>query len=440
LSPKGVELKSSSPAAPAHGPGIGHPRPPMLLADATWYGTLAAARDLGARGVPVTVAYDTATAPARWSRHVRGSVRCPETSDVDRFVAWLHEFGARNPGFVLYPTSDDVAFLIAYHRATLEPLYRLFSPPIEALMQVLDKSALWRSCRRAGVATPDTWSPVRAAEVAALAGELTYPVLVKPRAQVIASGATKGVRVERPGQLVEAWSRLRAGMRFDRRALDVGPDLGRPIIQTLHASTERIYTIDGFVGPDGEIAGALACLKTLQLPRGSGSGVCFEAAGLDPGVLDGLARLCRETGFVGVFDVEFALDGDRALLIDFNPRFYNHMAFEIGRGLPLPWLAYQAAVGEPSAAPGPVAPERLRSPSDSGIYVHRLPMQLMLLAQRASGGMSRNDCRRWRRWMRVNRRRGLHDPAFGARDRVPGIVDVVHHLRYPRSLLRKVAA
>jgi len=36
---------------------------PALLADATWYGTLAAARDLGAHGVPVTLASDALSRP-----------------------------------------------------------------------------------------------------------------------------------------------------------------------------------------------------------------------------------------------------------------------------------------------------------------------------------------------------------------------------------------
>ena len=65
-----------------------------------------------------------------------------------------------------------------------------------------------------------------------------------------------------------------------------------------------------------------------------------------------------------MFDVEFAIDGDQKLLIDFNPRFYNHMAFEVQRGLPLPWLAYLAATGQTEALEAAGAAAR-REPVDT---------------------------------------------------------------------------
>jgi hypothetical protein len=77
-----------------------------LLADATWYGTLAAARDLGARGVAVTLASDSWVAPAAWSRCValhepvscprrRMLQNCPSTEriyTVDGFTGETGEF------------------------------------------------------------------------------------------------------------------------------------------------------------------------------------------------------------------------------------------------------------------------------------------------------------------------------------------------------------
>jgi hypothetical protein len=159
---------------------------------------------------------------------------------------------------------------------------------------------------------------------------------------------------------------------------------------------------------------------------------------VDPSILWGLQRLCCDTGFVGVFDVEFALDGDTRLLIDFNPRFYNHMAFEIERGLPLPWLAYLAATGQSGAVRTAAQAAQLQPAATSGIYVHRLPMRLMLLAQRVSGGMTKQERRQWRQWMRQHGN-GLTDPAYGRRDILPALMDLAQLLRNPRSLLRKAS-
>lgn len=410
---------------------------PVLLADATWYGTLAAARDLGRRGVPVIVGYDQATAAVRWCRFVERAVRCPSTSDADAFVDWLHEFGERNPGCALYPTSDDLAFLIAYHRETLGELYRLFMPSMPSLMAVLDKSQLAGACHRAGLATPDTWSPLGLEDLATLAEHLPYPVLIKPRAQVLCSGSTKGVRVDHSADLARAWSEVEAMMGFDRRVIEVAPDIGFPIIQALHVVSERIYTVDGFADGESEIIGALACTKCIQLPRGKGPGVCFEATELDPGTLAGVRRLCRDTGFAGVLDIEFALDGDRYLLIDFNPRFYNHMVFEIERGLPLPWFAYLAAIGEHDGLRACAEAATCIPPERSGIYVHRLPLRVMLMAQRFRGNMSWSEGREWRRWLRRHGRFGVHDPASASDDRLPALLDIAHQARHPRALVRK---
>ena len=77
----------------------------------------------------------------------------------------------------------------------------------------------------------------------------------------------------------------------------------------------------------------------------------------------GLVRLFRAVGFHGVFDAEFIEDGGRHLLIDVNPRFYNHMAFEVDRGLPLPWLAYLGAVGDGEGLRAAVASARGSRPA-----------------------------------------------------------------------------
>jgi hypothetical protein len=113
------------------------------------------------------------------------------------------------------------------------------------------------------------------------------------------------------------------------------------------------------------------------------------------------------------------------------------MAFEIERGLPLAWLAYLAATGQHTRVREVASAACLTPPDRSGIYVHRLPMQLMLAMQRLTGGMTKLEAREWRRWMRDGSKAGLHDPAYARRDLLPAVLDVAQHLSYPRSLLRK---
>ncbi len=52
------------------------------------------------------------------------------------------------PGHVLYPTSDDVAWPVASHSEALSRLFRLYTPPIESLVRLLDKARLVEDARR----------------------------------------------------------------------------------------------------------------------------------------------------------------------------------------------------------------------------------------------------------------------------------------------------
>ena len=80
-----------------------------------------------------------------------------------------------------------------------------------------------------------------------------------------------------------------------------------------------------------------------------------------PELAAGLERLVARVGFSGVFEAEFIDPQGQAVLIDFNPRFYNQMGFDIARGLPLPLLAYYDALGSHAEPEG-----ALRDPEGSG--------------------------------------------------------------------------
>lgn len=410
----------------------------MLLTDATWNGTLAAARDLGEHGVTITLASDRWIAPARWSRYVARTVPCPSSKDAARFLAWLLRFGATRPGYVLYPTSDDVAWLVAAHSQVLSRWFHLYAPTIESLVRLLDKARLAEGARAVGLDVPETNVPQDEPEVEQSARELPFPLYVKPRARVFARDVAKGIRVDSPASLLPTWRAQRCAAKYDAQVLDRVPDLYLPMLQTFVPSSERIYTVDGFVDETGEIYATLACAKVLQRPRGAGPGILFEHAEVDPAIHQGLRRLFQSIGYWGVFDAEFIECGTRKLLIDVNPRFYSHMAFEVERGLHLPWLAYLAATRDQEALKEEVE-EAKEAQIRHCAYIHRLPTALLLATQRFARTMSGEDHLRWRRWIRDNG--GLvTDPVRNVDDPAPVVAEVVMEaldlMRHPRAYLR----
>src|SRR5262249_43614758 len=383
-----------------HGPLLRNAAPKALLADAAWYGTLAALRDLNAHGIAVTLASDSWLAPARWSRHVSRTVSCPPTKDAAAFLEWLQRSGVAHPGHFLYPTSDEVAWLVASHSDELSRYYRLYSPPIQSLVRLLDKARLLEDAKAAGLDVPETVVPRNAADAERCGRTLGFPLFVKPRAQVFRLDFSKGVRVNNRSELVSAWCRPLGCTTYTAEVVKHVPDIHLLMLQSWISGSERIYTVDGFVDETGKLASSLGCMKILQLPRGSGAGIIFEHAEIDPDIDEGLRRLFRNTGFYGVFDAEFLEVGGRKLLIDINPRYYNHMAFENERGLHLPWLTYLAATGDFETLKMELAKSKSVSRSASmsrRAYVHSLRANLLLRVQRLAGKMSAEDGDHWRR-------------------------------------------
>jgi D-aspartate ligase len=405
----------------------------------TYGGTLAAARALSAVGADVTVAGQGLLAPARWSRATTRFERCPPTREADAFVEWLLAFGRRNPGHFLYPTSDDLAWLLARHSRTLSEHFLLFQPPVETLVSVLDKQRLHRACSEVGLSSVPTWFPTSLEDVVQLAVELPRPLAIKPRTQVFLASQNKGSLVHPTDDLPALYRRWMERNRYLPGPEDDFGPLTAPMLQEFWSTeTEGVYSLSGFVDRDGSLLGARASRKLLQRPKLFGVGICFEGAPVDPGVLEQLVALCKRVGYFGVFEAEFLRSGRAHHLIDFNPRFYGQMHFECARGLPLPVFAYLAAIGDRAALRALV--ERA-SGFDSREYRyafgfgHRLHLRLRRLA----GTSSPEEAARWSRWMETETG-PLVDPSLHPGDRTPGRVHALAEVwgvaRHLRSYLR----
>jgi predicted ATP-grasp superfamily ATP-dependent carboligase len=417
---------------------------PFLLTMPIYGGTLAAARCLGERGIPVTMAGDSLLAPARWSRYVTRRLKAPPVLETERFLEWLLRFGEREPGHVLYPTSDELAWLVAEHRAELGRHYRLYQPGVEVMLRLLDKKALYEVCGEVGIDTPQTLFPASVAEAVRAGEDLGFPLLIKPRTQVLLSARVKGALVARREELAAAYSGVVASSRFHPGVRPSLAGLDSPMMQPYHGKAdESIYSVAGFIGRGGQGIAARAARKILQRPRRVGVGLCFEEAPVDGPTLQGLMRLCRATGYFGVFEAEYVRDGSRLRMIDFNPRFYGQMALENARGLPLAYLVWLGASGQAERLAEELLAAQQWREGSGYVYANRFFLQMLLCSQRLTGHMPRAEVRRWRRWLSDHRRAAQAvDAAESAADRLPGLVSAAYELysacRHPRYFMRQI--
>ena len=397
------------------------PRSPVLLTMPTYGGTLAAARLLGSSGVPVVVAGHQILAAARWSRYVSRFVSCPPVQEGERFIAWLTAYGERHPGHVLLPTSDETALLYASNAKLLEASFRMYQPPLESILRILDKKSLSAACQRVGLDTLPSWFPSRESELHALAAQLPYPVLIKPRTQVGRASPNKGIIVRSPNDLARSYRAIAKQARKLPGFSDLS-GAGTPMIQEFaEKANEGVYSLSGFVDRDGKLIAARGATKIFQRVRSLGIGVCFESSPLREDLTEAVRRLCREVGYFGVFEVEFLCWNQKWVVIDFNPRFYHQMGFDIARGLSAPIWAYLGAYGEDSVLRSELRRAERAPDGSATVFRDRFTFWTILTAMRITGRLSAPEAARWKHWTEIHRN-SVVDVAIDVRDPLPGFV------------------
>lgn len=414
---------------------------PTLLLMAEYTGTLAAARCISKHGGSVTIATPNMLAPARWSKAVQRVVSCPDLdAGPTRVVEWLLAFGTANSRHVLYPTSDEMAWLLAHFREQLRPHFHLYSPPAETLRTLLDKRRLHEAAARVGLGSPRTWHPQEESELAAILRQ-AGACLIKPRTQTFFNTHAKGELASTLPQLTRLW---RQYLRMGYAAEVTGEidDVGFPMIQEyLPQASRSVVSISGFAIRSGQIIDTRASRKVLQMPAQAGVGLCFESADVDPVLVEKLSALCHSIGYHGVFEAEFIRHDGQDLLIDFNPRYFAQVGFDIARGMHLPWLAQLCATGSEDRA---CDFTQARAPAARPTYfAHGFNLRWNLLAGALLGTISRPQGRRWRDWLAARPDRYV-DAIADANDPAPGLISAAatiwDSIRHPRAFWRRVRA
>jgi hypothetical protein len=243
--------------------------------------------------------------------------------------------------------------------------------------------------------------------------------------------------------------KLKQFMETERYSDDVqayDPSISTPLVQTYHASAVTgMLSVAGFVSKDVAHPLMLCSQKVFQRPRRLGVGIGFEAHQIPKDIATKLVTLCQQTGYFGIFEAEFVIDErtNEFLLVDFNPRYYGQMAFEIWRGLPLPALAYYSAIQNKSLLDKEIEESHkaiLAPAATSSRYALGWIFRLMLWTQRAGGAMKTQEYNHWVNWHR-DPSVPHYDAIAYPKDAIPMLVDILllifHALRHPRDFYRK---
>ena len=296
---------------------------------------LAVVRSLGRRGVRITVAASRRRSLAGTSRYAANEILVPDpVHEPVAFVAALHVLARERPGTLWVPVTD--ATLAAMDRARDElHAIRVLLPEAAALAIAWDKGRLLTAAAAAGFAVPRTWTPESPTALAALARDLDYPVVLKPRWSrlVVGDRTEEGTvtTVRTPEELMAAWQAVHARMPL-------------PLVQ------ERIpgYGMGLFLLADrGRIVASFAHCRRREKPPAGGVSVLSESIAVPPALRDPAERLLAELGWSGVCMLELKVDARDGTprIMEMNPRFWGSLALAVASGVDFPWLLYQAALG-----------------------------------------------------------------------------------------------
>jgi predicted ATP-grasp superfamily ATP-dependent carboligase len=258
-------------------------------------------------------------------------------SDEDGFVAALAELGdALGSPAPIFPTHDEGLNAVARAQSQLGNRFLYPFPPWDELERIQDKRTQLERAEAAGLDVPRTGHPRSAAEAAALADELGYPVLVKPADPIAFKRRHRrqAFRCETRAELEEAYTQA---------------EPHEPMVQELvPGGDDALYTLGSYLDASGRPLGVFSGRKLRQTPRLVGTCRVGEAVWVQE-VVDAGLRLLAAFGFRGLSQVEFKRDprDGRYKLMEINPRLFQWHGLAAACGVDLPRLAYYDLLGLP---------------------------------------------------------------------------------------------
>jgi predicted ATP-grasp superfamily ATP-dependent carboligase len=302
-------------------------------------GALAAARELGAAGIPVVVA-GPKRGPAARSRFATYLEMPDLYQDTSRWAEALCTWGAAQKTTPVLFASEDAGLLAAEkHHDLLATSFLKPHPAPGVILGVVDKRRLYAAAERVGVAVPGSREITDATEVEGLkaSGWLVKPA-VRYRLHdnggiytfLQATGATKAIGGEPAKAAREV---LAAGFPTILQEAVPGP-------------FENLVTLAVSLSRDGKVLDHFAACKQYEYPEPFGDGLIVRTI-RDPGLLEPCVRLLRELGYWGICDIEFKRDIRDGVykLLDANPRTWLWLNLGTRSGHRLLLAAYGQATG-----------------------------------------------------------------------------------------------
>ncbi|HEV2195109.1 MAG TPA: hypothetical protein VGR55_05985 [Candidatus Acidoferrum sp.] len=299
---------------------------------------LTIARSLGRHGVPVCLTTPPNIKLASCSRYTVKTFPWPN-SDEESQVKYLLELAEKHrlEQWVLFPTSDESAALLAKFHGLLSRAFRVSTPAWDVLRWAYDKRFTYQLAAEEGVAYPSTIYPAKEKDLKTAL--LAFPAILKPatHAAVNRFTADKAWPVANREQLVARY----------REARELIPPELIVVQELIPGGGESQFSYAALCC-NGQPIAALTARRTRQYPIDFGYSSSFVET-LDVPEITALSRrLLSAISYTGLVEVEYKFDvrDRRYKLLDINPRLWTWSALGSRAGVDFPYLLWQMMAGK----------------------------------------------------------------------------------------------
>jgi carbamoylphosphate synthase large subunit len=306
----------------------------LLLTVDGGYGPLAGVRALHAAGYETWIAASEPRTYVERSRAAAGTVQvAPPSAGAERHAREVAETAERLSVAAVLPGTEASLGALTGRESLFPPDVTIAVTSPEVLRRATDKQLLGELARRVGLEAPQAITLIGGEEPEL--GELSLPAVVKPVRTVDRDG--NGELRRREATLVRTTDELRA-------ALEAMPGV-RCLLQPHISGT--LGAICG-VAWNGELLCSMHQRSPRIWPPDRGISSYAITSPPDPSREEAVRQMIRAIGWSGVFGVQFLFAGERAYVIDFNPRLYGSLALATASGLNLPGIWAGLVLGRPA--------------------------------------------------------------------------------------------
>lgn len=390
-------MRPISTAVPASAPDESAPQSTGALIVGGAHGSLAVARSLGRRGIPVAFLTDDHPI-AKYSRYTRlafgwNGTDDPGAIELLKTLARQHQL----EGWVLIAGGDAELRLLSQHHAELSALFRLTVPPWETVRFAHDKRLTYERAAALGIDFPRCYHPRDLQDLLDL--DCRFPVVLKPtvREERNAFTRAKAWRADDRASLVERY-RAAASLVGERGI----------VLQELIPGGGSAQLSYAAVWKGGAPVASLVARRTRQYPIDFGYTSTFVETIECNEVEEAACRFLKSLDYSGLVEVEFKHGDGRYKILDVNARAFAWCALGSIAGVDFAHVLWRLAMGEV------VAPVRAHA---DVAWMHPSRDLLAAVLEMMAGRSS--PAAYLRSW-----RKPLVFAAFAADDVLPGLIDL----------------